>query len=690
MRVTSRHSGFHGAKNIKKEYYRPEIQGFRAVAVCLVILYHARFSIPYTLEFRGGFIGVDVFFTISGFVVGGLIFREISNGTFSARTFLLRRANRLLPALATVTGFSLVMSFFVIGVDRIEKIAQTGMWATVWSANLFLLADNAKYFESDSGTNPLVHTWSLSVEEQFYLFIAGLVALVIRFAPTLGRDPKRTLTFLATGLLILSFVHSQLVVTSDANVAFYLPSTRAWEFLAGFLLYILWERFQPTNWVRFLSFPAAFLGIATIFYGAVFYNERYTLFPGITAAVPVSGTVLLILAGLTDTTGFVRAVFGNPVIRFLGDVSYGWYLWHWPFVVFADLRWPDNDEMALAVSVAAILPAWLSSRYLESVHPTGLRSNRHQSVRPKLIAAIVIPFAMAFSLLGLEKLAFNQLKYEGSFLYTVKENRATIEAETQVPSKFSMSPEVLVIGDSHAVVIAKALAGYPHPETLEVGTVSEFKGCLFMIEPFPGRSSETCEQWQTRTLEEIRESRAETVVLHGYTTGRLTGIKRGNPAPIEIFSDDGTHLETASEALEAYEIGLTNWIRSITDSGKEVVLVTSVPDFSRPLPYDLPENRTPIFSVLKKSNPQISYESIEVIPLGEALQRNSAVLGAEVAASRDFTQVRVLDLSPLICELGDCRQWREGRLVYIDLDHLSSAFAAEVIAPFLHEQLRKE
>jgi len=669
-----------------RKYFRKEIQGFRALAVFLVILYHARFSIPFTLEFKGGFVGVDVFFVISGFVVGGVILRKLEE--FSARTFLLRRAQRLWPALAIVTTFTLVGSFFLIGVDRIGQVSQTGIWSTLWTSNLYLLSDSAKYFESDTRFNPLLHTWSLSVEEQFYLLITVLVLASTRLARKLGHNPRRILTPIIVVLFFASLFHSQAAVQSSPALAFFLPSTRAWEFLAGLLLYIFAGQLQRANWAWLFGLPAAAAGISMIGYAAVFYDDR-TLFPGISAGLPVTGALLLIVAGLTDKSGLVQAVFGNGVMRFFGDISYGWYLWHWPLIVFADLIWAGNDEIALAVSVVAILPAWLSNKYLESVRSFGSRREKHAFAQPKLIAAIVFPTAMGVSLLGLEHVAFGMLKTEGSFLSTVRENRDFIEAETRVPTNFSAAPDILVIGDSHAVVIAKALASYPDLGGLTVGSATEFKGCLFMAEPFPGRSSDICEEWQSRTLDEIQKSPARIVVLHGYTTGRATGIKRGTTAPIEILSDGGAHLDTAADALDAYEIGLTNWIGGITSSGKQVFLVTSIPDFSLPLPYDLPENRTTTFSVLAKINPHLSYESVQIVPLNEALNRNSALLDRETAVVQKFQMATVIDLSPLICSAEDCRQWRDGRLVYIDLDHLASNFASEEIAPFLARQLGK-
>lgn len=663
-------------------YFRKDVQGLRAIAVLLVVLYHANFSIPFTLDFKGGFVGVDVFFVISGFVVGGVLVRDLLQGNYHARDFLLRRARRLWPALAVVVAFSLVGAFFLVGVDRVEQVAQTGIWSSLWSGNLYLLADSAQYFESGARTNPLLHTWSLSVEEQFYLLLAVLIVVLKFVASRVRTDPLTILTPTLAILFLASLIHSQMLVQSSESSAFFLPSTRAWEFLAGFLLYIFSHRLRQPQWSGLFGVPFAFIGAGLIGYAAVFYDERSMLFPGISAGIPVGGALLVIYSGLVDKTGFVQAVLGNRPMVFLGNISYGWYLWHWPFVVFADLVWPGNDEIALVVATLAIVPAWLSHRYLEVT-----RSGRELDTRPfgkkALLAAISIPVAVSIGLLGLERVSFEILKSQNSFLATVKENRELIETELRTPTNFSETPEVLVIGDSHAVVLAKALANSSESTGIQVGTVAEFKGCLFMKEPFPGLSSEICDEWQNRTLKEIQDSPAETVVLHGYTTGRLTGTKRGVTAPIEILSEDGQNLTDPDDALEAYEIGLANFIGDVVEGGKRVIIVSSVPDFSEPLPYDLPGNRTSVFSLLTGTNKELSLEDMEIVPLEQAINRNYETLQREVAVASQFEHVTVLDPLPYICGPIDCRQWRNQDLVYSDLDHLTLSFASTALAPEL-------
>lgn len=215
----------------------------------------------------------------------------------------------------------------------------------------------------------------------------------------------------------------------------------------------------------------------------------------------------------------------------------------------------------------------------------------------------------------------------------------------------------------------------------------DFKGgfvgvdALFMKEPFPGRSSELCEAWQNRTLEEINNSPAQTVVLHGYTTGRLTGIKRGVPAPIEILSDDGQSLTEPDDAFAAYEIGLENWIGAVVEGGKRVLVSSSLPDFSSPLPYDLPKNRTSVFSLLTGTNKELSFEDVEIIPIEQAIHRNYDVLRREVAVASQFELAAVFDPLPSICSPVDCRQWRDQALLYSDLDHLTLSFVSTALAP---------
>lgn len=667
-------------KELKAEYFRKDVQGLRAVAVLLVVLYHANFSIPFTLDFKGGFVGVDVFFVISGFVVGGVIVRDLVQGSFHAGGFLLRRARRLWPALAVVVVFSLLGAFFMVGVDRVEQVAQTGIWSSLWSANLYLLADSAQYFRPEARTNPLLHTWSLSVEEQFYLMLAMLIVILNFVASRVKINPLTMLAPTLAFFFLASLIHSQIVVRSHEAFAFFLPSTRAWEFLSGFLLYIFIYRFRQPQWIGLFGVPFAVIGAGLIGYAAIFYDERSMLFPGISAGVPVLGALLVVYSGLVDRTGFVQGVLGNRMMVFLGNISYGWYLWHWPLIVFANLVWPGSDEVSLAASALAIFPAWLSHRYLEDTQARREKSATRPAGKKALFAAISIPVAVGIGLLGLERVSFEILRAQGSFLATVKENRELIETGLRTPSDFAKVPEVLVVGDSHAAVLAKALANSSETTGIQVGTLAG-GGCLFMKEPFPGRSSELCEAWQNRTLEEINNSPAQTVVLHGYTTGRLTGIKRGVPAPIEILSDDGQSLTEPDDAFAAYEIGLENWIGAVVEGGKRVLIVSSVPDFSSPLPYDLPKNRTSVFSLLTGTNKELSFEDVEIIPIEQAIHRNYDVLRREVAVASQFELAAVFDPLPSICSPVDCRQWRDQALLYSDLDHLTLSFVSTALAP---------
>jgi hypothetical protein len=169
--------------------------------------------------------------------------------------------------------------------------------------------------------------------------------------------------------------------------------------------------------------------------------------------------------------------------------------------------------------------------------------------------------------------------------------------------------------------------------------------------------------------------------LHGYTTGRLTGTKRGVAAPIEILSEDGQNLTDPHDALEAYEIGLANFIGDLVEGGKRVLVVSSVPDFSKPLPYDLPENRTSVFSLLTGTNRELSLEDMEIVPVEKATNRNYGTLQREVAVASQFENVTVLDPLLYICGPVDCRQWRDQALAYSDLDHLTLSFASTALAP---------
>lgn len=323
--------------------YRPDIDGLRAIAVLPVVLFHADFE-----TFGGGFVGVDVFFVISGYLITLLISGEIKEHRFSLIGFYERRARRILPALFTVVLVSLVVAPFALTPSRLAEFGESVVATTLFSSNILFWLQSG-YFDAPATFKPLLHTWSLAVEEQFYIFFPLALLLIARFA---GRRWLAFIIFIA----VISFALSAWGTVYNPSGAFYLPQARMWELLLGSLLAL---RLFPPIQNRIFRETAAIAGVALIGWG-VFTFSDVTPFPGVNAVFPCLGSALLIHTGENETSLVNRFLSMRPLV-FVGLISYSLYLWHWPAFVFTrsfiarDLTGLETAGVIVFSFVAAIL-----------------------------------------------------------------------------------------------------------------------------------------------------------------------------------------------------------------------------------------------------------------------------------------------------------------------------------------------
>ena len=307
--------------------YRPDIDGLRAVAVLSVLAFHIGLS-----RFSGGFVGVDVFFVISGYLISSIIFADINASRFTIKGFYERRIRRIFPALFAMLAVSSVVAFIYLLPSELIDYAKSMLAATGSASNLYFWRHSG-YFESPL-SKPLLHTWSLAVEEQFYISFPLLLLLVRRFFP-------QRLRTAVVFLFFVSLVTSCFVVARNAETAFYMPYTRAWELLLGTLLSL---RIFPRLGSAWLRNIATLGGIGMIGWSVLLYSHD-TLFPGLSALLPCVGSALIIWAGEAGTSLVGSMLSWRPVV-FVGLISYSLYLWHWPVIV---LR-----SMGMLVSISAI------------------------------------------------------------------------------------------------------------------------------------------------------------------------------------------------------------------------------------------------------------------------------------------------------------------------------------------------
>lgn len=314
----------------KKSLYRPEIDGLRAISVVAVLLFHCNSLLP------GGFVGVDVFFVISGYLITRLLLRDIDRETFSIGDFWERRVRRILPALAFVLLPVFIAGYFILLPADFSELGQSTLAQAIICANVFFWRAGG-YFAGPSELKPLLHTWSLAVEEQFYVFYPLLLVWICRYWR------KRVIWILSIGFVV-SFIANIVLIDRSASATFYLLPTRAWELLAGCI--IAAGSFKGLRKREWLAESFSWSGLLLIFYACFFFSAK-TQFPGYAAIVPILGSSLFIVGNTDRLTSAGKLLAFRPMVA-VGLISYSLYLWHWPILAY--LRYMIND-----VNVAMLL-----------------------------------------------------------------------------------------------------------------------------------------------------------------------------------------------------------------------------------------------------------------------------------------------------------------------------------------------
>lgn len=363
-------------KNSSQSQYRPDIDGMRAIAALAVVGFHAFPSMV-----RGGFVGVDIFFVISGFLLTGIILRNLEAGCFSFWDFYSRRILRIFPALAVVLGAVFFVGWHVMSTSEFDSLGKHIAGGVAFISNILYWRESG-YFELGAGAKPLLHLWSLGVEEQFYIVFPLLLFVFY--------NKKLSVPKAITLFLVVSFLVNILVYKKFPDMDFYSPITRFWEFLSGSLLAVAGLRYAEYGKAlasrleiavrhrfpfvskhedtRFVLAVLAFLGLVFIF-ASIFAFKTGKRFPGFKAVLPVAGTVLLIMAGPQNSIS--RVLLGNRIAVGIGLISYPLYLWHWPILSFAEILQGESNskELWLAIRLACIaltfLLATLTYKYIE-------------------------------------------------------------------------------------------------------------------------------------------------------------------------------------------------------------------------------------------------------------------------------------------------------------------------------------
>ncbi|MGK3199111.1 acyltransferase family protein [Enterobacter ludwigii] len=423
--------------------YRPDIDGLRAVAVMLVIVYHVGSQV-----ITGGFVGVDVFFVISGYLITSIIRKEVSNGTFNYPGFYNRRIKRIIPSLLMVLISTIIASFFILMPDEFIYLIKSSL-ATLLSISNFLFYFNAtSYFSGNADQIPLLHTWSLAVEEQYYLIIPFIIILIIS---KLKQHELKAFI----GIAIILFVISQYGAITDKSLSYYILPFRAFELMIGGIVSIALSQFKFESLA--LSNSLSGVGLLLIVCSALLIDKE-SIFPGYNALIPCIGAAMIIVAGANNIqTPFINRLLSFKPVVFIGKISYSMYLWHWPIIALLNYR---GVEFTAALKAGIIV-----STIILSIFNYYAFENRLRKLNIGIIYSSLAFLILPLVLLTLLFILSNRYDgFPGRFKNNdfAKENRSEVKYSKCYDSynlgtdgicivgDTSKKPEIIMIGDSIA------------------------------------------------------------------------------------------------------------------------------------------------------------------------------------------------------------------------------------------------
>ena len=630
--------------------YRPDIDGLRAVAVLMVVLHHAA---PGFLP--GGFIGVDVFFVISGYLITRILLHDLEEGTLHLPRFYARRIRRLFPALAACLAATLAVGWLILLPEELRSLSATTAMAALSISNIYL-SGQSSYFAPEIGQNPLFHTWSLALEEQFYLLFPLLVLACWRASP-------RVLPFVFTALLGASFLWVWSRSAQGSPGAYFLLQGRAWELLAGALLAWAQSRGSTHRRAPIVAPPmVGILGLALVF-GSAFAIDKTTTHPGPATIAPVLGSLMILAAPFGSSSRILELA---PLVH-VGRTSYSVYLWHQPLIVFVPMLLADRlGGAGPAVLVAAsLLMGHLSWRLIEEPFRRG-----RPAILPTLSAfASVTTILIAAGLAVHSNRGFPERVPPEVLALSHYENPikdATLECHIRRPvgrddltlcehGPDDASRRIAVWGDSHAKSLTSGLIATATNTRIVQASVD---GCLPSLSILQAGWHIACNETHAAILDEVISSDLDAVVLDSRWSYHLL---------------DGHNRSPSGRALTAgeFEASLRRIVIELLDAGEFVVIVGPTPEHPSSVPQETArrmwlqgDDRAPV---------SIATEAYD--------ERHSQVM-AMLDRLPHHPRLRRVGVRGVFCPGEMCLAELDGEPLYYDDDHLSVE-GASLVAPLV-------
>ncbi|WP_266169836.1 acyltransferase family protein [Dyella subtropica] len=634
--------------------FRGDIEGLRAVAILLVVAAHA--GVPWL---RGGFVGVDVFFVLSGFLITGLLVREIADsGRVDFVEFYLRRLRRLMPALIVMllTVCVLASQMLVPG-DQWEQAGAAAM-ASVWLSNIHFALARLDYFAPGAESSLFLHTWSLGVEEQFYLFWP-----ILLLAAFLGGGGK--LMRLKAVLLIVFLISMAGCLSLTQSVpqwTFYMMPFRAWQFSVGALVWIFLQRqigeeiVGPRVSDSRVLYWGGWFGLAAIV-GAGLVFDPNTSYPDWKALLPAFGAAGILSAGPNFSALSVPRMLSWRPLQLLGRVSYSWYLWHWPVLLLMRTEPGSNFVIDSALGVLASLAIAIASyQWIENPIRSQQRWLTHRWA--SLVCVVLISIAANLLMLAWRNDASDQLQRSKTQPYAgARLDTPAIYFQGCDEGYQSVRVHICRFGSEYAkhtaVLFGDSIAGQWFPAMIEVFDKPGWRllvltksACPMVDEPFfyppIKREFTECSAWRENSLKQIASIKPDVVVLSTTSTPEFT--------------------------QRQWVDGTSRVLGKISGASTHIYVLRDTPQ----LPFDGPNCLETHKVVIADSNALLSCTASS-----KNEHEDLVFHWLQQAASR-FTNVTVIDLNDLVCPNGVCSAERQGKAVYRDTHHLTGSFAASL------------
>lgn len=652
----------------KQLSYRPEIDGLRAIAVLSVILFHAGFS-----WISGGFVGVDIFFVISGYLITRILLKELDAGTFSFKEFWLRRTRRILPALLFVMCASFVIFYGIFPPDFYKNLAYTAASQTFFVSNVFLGLQGG-YFAEASTTYPLLHTWSLSVEEQFYLITPVVLFMLYKYAK------PYTLPVFALGILC-SFVLSVMRTPEHPSESFYLIHTRAWELGVGSLL-AFYIRAYPQALANkpYAKEALSITGFTLILFSLFTFTGKLD-FPYYWALIPCLGTALIIATNHHNKT-LVGKFLSSKTFVFIGLISYSLYLWHWiiiTYIINAQIEEPSIYQQWLMVLLGIPL-AWLTYKFIETPFRQKVTSNK------KLVVGLLCGFSFVLIFTYVVKTTNGMFfRLDSHTIESYERAKELTEKNADCLSKYEKDkenficienahlgqPRILLWGDSHASALHPAFDEASH-NTQTPYALAALAACppVWNLYNLSQYKTHLCKPFNERVLKYIETHNIHTIVLHSVFQNYVHGWPKTEyrqPYLSEKYEDP----TSPEESFATFKKQLKSMVAHLNTLGVRIYVIEQFPSMRTHIPTRL----------LKSALLNKDADYAEKRDWFDARQESLNKLFNDL-------NIKTISFTDYFCDNTYCHGIRNGHVLHKDYHHISNK-AAEDLSPNVTELFKQ-